>query len=175
MHHIRKALVAFIAVATLALPAGAFAASTSSSTTESFTVAATISLTAPATSAWAFSAGPPTIYGTVSPEALSGISTNNGTGLTISVTVDAFTGPATVATTVRHMYLDTPTGGAGLTKGADVAAGGFTNSTTSKTVASSTVPVTNSAIGVNYDAASSNFTAAGTYNSASHFTATTNP
>lgn len=174
MNRIRKAIVGLLLAASLALPTGAFAASTAGNTTETFTVAATISMTVPATSAWTLQGA---VYGSTAPVVLSNIGTNGGTGLTITVTVDAFSGAGSVPTTARHMYFDAPTGAqaASLTKGADVAAGGFTNTSTSKTVASSTVALSGVSIGVNSDVQASLFPTAGSYTTAAHYTATTNP
>lgn len=172
MNMLRKGFVALALIASLALPSGVFAAS-SGVTTESGISgpSVTISLVVPATAT--YSLNPPDW---TADEALTLINTNNPTGLTVSATVDPYvSGPTTVPTTTRRTVNSNPTGGAGLTKGADIAAGGFTNAATSKTIASSTVPVTNSAITVSMLVASASFTVPGSYTSAVHWTATANP
>lgn len=171
----RKIIALLTLAATLALPAGTFAATQTGNTTESGILGptATISLTIPATATYA-NAAPN--WATV--ETLSNITTNNVTGLTITATVDVYTassGPS-APTTVRHTYCDNPTGGTGtLTKCADIPAGAWLTSATVKTIASSTGAVSGVSMGVNQEAAQSAFTTPGaTYTSAVHWSAATN-
>lgn len=181
MHHnFKRSLSLLLLTVALALPTSTFAASSSSDTSESLTVGATVSLTAPATASFVVDPstfGPPAYtydaFVTV-------ISSNNPTGLKVTATVDPLVtaGSINVATSQRHLILteDSSTGsGAALTKSQAGDTTPFATSSTVVELASATGPLAGRRVGVTYWIAKSDFLVGGDYSGAAHYVATTNP
>ncbi len=181
----RKHIALLTLAAVLAFPAATFAANSTSDTSESLSVASTISMIAPASAT--FTADPNT-FGVASytyDATITVISSNNPSGLTVTAKVDTIStgGGVNVATNKRHLQLtDTagqsgggPGSGATLDKVAASQGTPFATSNTSVTLATATGPLAGRQFTATYWVAQSEFLIGGTYTSAVHYTATTNP
>lgn len=157
--------------AMLALPSGAFAATSAGATTEDLTgPPVTITATFPATTTYTRG----TDYAATI--AISNLTTNNPTGMRVDMTTSAFTGAATVPTTVRSRDLQTePTGWGGA---ASARAVGYyaTSATTDWLANRSTATTGPGSFSITMHAQLSAFTVInGVYAGTLSFTASTNP
>lgn len=183
MSKFRRIAAAFLLVATLAAPSGVFASSSESSTSESLSVASTVSMTAPATATFVYSPS-----GDIAPgggqadftyeATVTVIGSNNPTGVTLTAKVDPWTQAGiTIPTTKRFGYFASnavpgaTTGG--LVNGTPP---GFAwaNSSAVVTLASSTGPLANASTGIGFAVNASEFPVGGSYVSAVHYTTSTN-
>jgi hypothetical protein len=179
--HIRKAIAGLLLVIALVFPTGAFAASSTSSTAESLSVASTVSMTAPATATYAANddIGPNYFYGLN----VTVIGSNNPTGVTTSATVDPWVGPGgiTIPTTKRLTIINAidsgvPASGAPLTPVVGtLPVGSFANAGDSHALAASTGPLANADFHTEFYVARSEFSVGGDYTSAVHWSTSTNP
>jgi hypothetical protein len=199
--HIRKAIAAFLLIASLVFPTGVFAATSSSSTAESLSIASTVSMTAQASATYVLGdedgANGPDWTGTM---VLTVLSSNNPSGVTTSATVDPFAtaGGINVATTQRLTLLQeldcaspnqvigvftcpaapapVAASGSPLVKaGAQLPLGTFVDDLTSIDIAASTGPLANADLGIQFIIDADAFPVGGTYTSGAHWTTTTNP
>ena len=137
-----RSLAAGLALAlALAVPGSALAAGVSQTSTVTESLAAyDIALTVPATGTYTQVAGAPGFY--QYSLAVTAVSTNSPTGLTVKAKVSTLTGPATVPTTDRQLAAST-----GLSSGLTAAApastayGAFADNTTQVTAITSAAPV----------------------------------
>jgi hypothetical protein len=148
------------------LSAGAVAAADAGgSTSESLTVASTISFVTP-TSQTYIDAGTGNEY-RIDPSQT--VSTNNATGWTLKVRASALTGPVTIPTTDRTV--DPGSAPAGVTF-TSIPYGGFANASTDYTIATK-ASAGSSALSWTFKV--QNVSVAGTYSGSLDFVATTNP
>ena len=125
----KRILATLAVIVALALPGSALASTQNGSTSESFTIDATLAATFPATTTYTGSSG--TI--TSGPINVTGVSTNSAT-YNIAMTTSAFSGPATIPTTARSRSIVTRTGGSCGTPGAARTVGFYSTSSTSDTL-----------------------------------------
>lgn len=166
-----RALALALALAA-ALPGSALAGSVSQTSTVTEGLAAyDIALTVPATGTYTQVPGSPGFY--QYSLAVTGVSTNSPTGLTIKARVSTMTGPATIPTTDRQLAPTTSLS-SGLTaaSGASTAYGAFADATTQVTAVTSSAPV--SAGGFTMWPTVRNITASGNYTSTFTLIATSN-
>jgi hypothetical protein len=169
MTSLRKGIALAILAASLALPTGVFAASSTGTTPETLAYVQTVALTAPASAAFL---DVPANVRWESDESVTAISTNDPLGATITMTVDPLVGPATIPTTQRGASSINGTGG--VTGVPSAAIGFFVSSATVKTIGTSSTVLTNGSVSLVQYVNESSFSVFGNYTSAAHYTATTN-
>jgi hypothetical protein len=182
MNRFRKGLALLILAVALVAPTSAFAATDTGDTSESLTVASTVSMTVPATAT--FTTGGGDLVGDPSIDysydgSITIVSSNNPTGLDVTVKVDAWAGPGsiTVPTTQRVASFGNDPAGSGalLDASGPHAAGSFASSSTVITVASATGALAGRKANVSYVVDGDQFFVGGLYTSAAHYTVTTRP
>jgi hypothetical protein len=182
----RKVAILLALAVSLALPASAFAASTSGTTTENLTVNSTISATFPAATTYGPDGSSGVFPTGVNYETAEGLVTiigsNNATGVTITAKADVYDGPGAIEVSQTERmgnvsgYSSTGSGASlDPVSGGSLPTGSFATTNTAVTIASSTGPVAGRQVGINWAVAQSNFSVAGEYVSAIHYTASTNP
>jgi hypothetical protein len=159
----------------IALPGSAFAATSKGDTLETLTVASTISMTVDASVTYSALQG--NEYDANSTVTIVG--SNNPTGLTITAKADPFVtgGGIVIPTTQRDFYCSNIPDDTSPLKCAAIGAqrGKFLDATTAVPIAGATHGIANQSVAIQMSIPAAQFTVGGTYTSAVHYTASTNP